>query len=262
MENISGKTYSLYGGRNRTDLYYSKIRELTDLLLMMSPDRHQLLTQIQKAGDKSFLKRAFDKDMDTQLILFIRKVLKDSLSVYTTGVKKHLKSVPLSQKFDPVINTEEEQYHLYMIEIELINRIFKEPFKKSGYKFALIAHCLKDFRHGCKSVPGDIESACKSCTKECLINLGGNLLKKYEIHPFISVTMKLKPLLRKIKSKHESVGALGIACLPELVQGMRQCIKAGIPPIGIPIDANRCARWMEKAHETSFSLKELENLIK
>jgi hypothetical protein len=38
-------------------------------------------------------------------------------------------------------------------------------------------------------------------------------------------------------------------------------MKLGIPPLGIPLDANRCARWMNKAHETSFNLGELERLI-
>jgi hypothetical protein len=49
--------------------------------------------------------------------------------------------------------------------------------------------------------------------------------------------------------------------VPELAQGMRECIKLDIPPVGIPLDANRCARWMKQARESSFNLKELEALI-
>jgi hypothetical protein len=73
--------------------------------------------------------------------------------------------------------------------------------------------------------------------------------------------MDLDKLFKKIKSKHESAGALGIACVPELAMGMRLCIKLGIPPIGIPLDANRCARWMKKAHENFFNIQELEKLV-
>ena len=36
---------------------------------------------------------------------------------------------------------------------------------------------------------------------------------------------------------------------------------AGIPAIGIPLDANRCARWMDRAYETTFNMQELENLL-
>jgi hypothetical protein len=177
-------------------------------------------------------------------------------------VKTHLRTLPLSQRFDKTLRTNEEQYRLYMLEIELVNRIHKDTFKHSEYKFALIAHCLRDFRPDCRSVSGDIESVCKGCTEDCFINLGSLLLKKYEIHPYISVTMDLEKLFKKLKEEHKSVGALGIACVPELVNGMRLCMKLGIPPVGIPLDANRCSRWMRECKESSFNLQELEELIK
>jgi hypothetical protein len=69
-------------------------------------------------------------------------------------------------------------------------------------------------------------------------------------------------LLKEIKHKHQSVGVLGIACIPELARGMKLAIRLGIPPIGVPLDANRCARWLGKAKESSFNLKKLENLVK
>jgi hypothetical protein len=67
--------------------------------------------------------------------------------------------------------------------------------------------------------------------------------------------------LKRLKQEHISVGALGIACIPELAMGMRLCIRTGIPPVGIPLNANRCARWMSQAHETSFNLEQLEELL-
>lgn len=258
-----GKTYSLYGGRTGTGEYYRLIREILNLFLQRCPDEMELLRQIQHAGGKSQLvKKLSGKQIDKSLIAFIMISLQSALPVYTTGVKKHLKSIPFKQKLDPIIRTKEHQYHLYMIEIELMNRIYRESFRKSSYKFALIAHCLRDFRPECKSVSGEYESVCRGCTRECFIHLGSVLLKKYDIHPFISVSMDLDNIFDKIKSDHQDVGALGIACVPELVMGMRLCIKLGIPPVGIPLDANRCARWMKKADESSFNIKELEKLLK
>ena len=259
---LQGKTYSLYGSDAETDKYYSIIRKLIDLFLSRCPDEKELLAQIQKAGSNSyFINRIKGTRADKSLISFIRKTLKESLSVYTTGVKPHLKTLPVSQRFDSIIRTKEFQYHLYMIEIELVNRIYKEAFQRSKYKFSLIAHCLRDFRPDCKSVAGEYESICKGCTKDCFIHLGSTLLKKYDIHPYISVSMDLEKLFKKIKDEHQKSGALGIACVPELVHGMRLCIKLGIPSVGIPLDANRCARWMKKAHESSFNLKEFEMLL-
>lgn len=199
---------------------------------------------------------------DHALIAHIRKTLHDALHPYTRAVKGHLKSIPLSQRFDRTIRTKEEGYHLYMLEIELVNRIYREAFQKSDYKFALLPHCLRDFRPRCKSVPGDMEYVCMGCTEDCFIRLGSRLLEKYGIQPYLSITIDQEKLFRRLKAEHPNIGALGIACIPELAQAMRLCIKLGISPIGIPLSANRCARWMKEAYETSFSIEELEELIR
>ena len=199
---------------------------------------------------------------DDALIAHIRKNLHEALHSYTRGVKEHLKSIRFSQRFDKTIGTREEGYHLYMLEIELVNRIYRDAFKKSGYKFALLPHCLRDFRPQCKSVPGDIEHVCMGCTGDCFIRLGSTLLTKYDIRPYLSITIDQEKLFRRLKAEHPDIGALGVACIPELAQAMRLCIKLGISPIGIPLSANLCARWMKQTYESSFSLEELDKLVR
>jgi len=198
---------------------------------------------------------------DDALIAYIRKKLYEALHPYTRGVKEHLRSVPLSQRFDKTIRTREEGYHFHMLEIELVNRIYGDAFKKSSYKVALLPHCLRDFRPQCSSVSGDIENVCRGCTEDCFIRVGSALLTKYGIQPYISITIDQEKLFRRLKAKHPSIGALGIACIPELARAMRLCIKIGIPPVGIPLSANRCARWMKQAFESSFSIEELQKLV-
>ena len=78
----------------------------------------------------------------------------------------------IEYQFDTTLATTEEQYHLYMLEIELANRIHREEFKRSEYKVALIAHCLRDFRPGCRSEEGEFEAVCRGCTEDCFIHLG------------------------------------------------------------------------------------------
>ena len=95
-----------------------------------------------------------------------------------------------------------------------------------------------------------------------MIHLGSLLLERYGIRPYISVEIEQEKLFKRLKREHPSLGALGIACIPELALGMRLCIRTGIPPVGIPLNANRCARWMSQAHETSFSLEQLEELLR
>jgi len=259
-EALSGKTYTLFGDDPSAAQYFSVIRAIAESLLALCPDQQVLLLHVQMAGGMRCKKRSTCGRDDT-LIAHIRKTLDEALHPYTRAVKEHLRSIPLSQRFDKTIRTPEEGYHLYMLEIELVNRTYRMAFRNSVYKFALFPHCLRDFRPRCSSVPGNIEYICKGCSEDCLIRLGSELLKKYEIHPYISITIDQEKLFRRLKAEHPDIGALGIACVPELAQGMRLCIKLGIPPVGIPLNASRCARWMKQACESSFSLEELAKLV-
>ncbi len=257
---VLGKTYSLFGADGSTDKYFSTIRSVADGLLGLFPDARDLLLHVQKKGASP--RRRAQHPGDNDVIARIRKTLYDALHPYTREVKDHIEGMSFVQRFDKTIATPEDEYHLHMLEIELINRIYKEAFKKSSYKFALLPHCLRDFRPRCNSVPGDMENVCIGCTSDCFIHLGSRLLKTYDIHPYISVTIDQEKLFRRLKAEHPDIGALGIACIPELAHGMRLCIKLGIPPVGIPLSANRCARWMKKALESSFSFEELGELVK
>jgi hypothetical protein len=100
------------------------------------------------------------------------------------------------------------------------------------------------------------------CTEDCFIRFGSTLLTRYGIQPYISITIDQEKLFRRLKTEHPDIGALGVACIPELAQAMRLCIKLGISPIGIPLSANLCARWMKRTYESSFSLEELDKLVR
>jgi hypothetical protein len=167
----------------------------------------------------------------------------------------------LAKRFDSTLSTKEEKYHLYMIEIEVVNRIHREEFKRSEYKFALIAHCLRDFRPGCRSVRGDIEAVCRGCTEECFVRLGSVLLEKYGIKPYISVEMDQEKLFRRLKQETPQHRCSGNRMYPGACCGHEAVHPPGIPAVGIPLNANRCARWMSQANETSFNLEQLEELL-
>jgi hypothetical protein len=259
---VQGKTYSLFAEGDDPELYYAEIQRLADVFLQRCPDEKRLLALIQKLENRPILLGLKTTGADLQTLQLVRETLRQSLSIYTQNVSNHLKSLPYAKRGDSTLTTTEEQYYLYMLEIELVNRIYREKFKRSEYKFALIAHCLRDFRPECRSEEGDIEAVCRGCTEDCFVHLGSVLLEKYGIKPYISVEMDQEKLFRRLKQEHPSIGALGIACIPELAMGMRLCIRTGISPVGIPLNANRCARWMDQAHETSFNLEQLEELLR
>jgi hypothetical protein len=260
---VSGKTYSLFGSTTSTEPYYNFIKQLIDKCLNQNRDIEEVLKIVRKASHrKLFLDSLFRQNKYFKVIALINDKVSEQFSSYTYNVKQHLKSLSFFEKWDKTLSTNEIQYHYYMLEIELINRMNKDKFKECKYKIALLPHCLRDFRKKCLAEMADLDYICKECTKGCIINLATNLLKRYNIDAYIATIMNQKSLLKKYKSNHQSLGVLGIACIPELVNGLRLCESEHISAIGIPLDANRCSRWMEKCYENSFNLERLENLIK
>lgn len=258
---LQGKTYTLFGESPDTGGYYRAVRETLEGLLAECPDEKRLLLHLQKAGGGPLLRGLSQKGIDRGLVSTIKNTVGRRLSVYTRGVGGHLRGLSLADRFDGTLATKERQYHTYMLEVELTNRVYLGGFRAAEYRFALLAHCLRDFRPDCRAEPGDMEEVCQGCTEECFINIGSALLRRYGIRPYISVDVDQEGLFRKLKAGHPSIGALGIACVPELAQAMRLCVRCGIPPVGVPLDANRCARWMKQARENSFNIGELEALL-
>ena len=188
--------------------------------------------------------------------------LHKTLNSFTPGIEKHLRSEPL-YKFitDKTILINRAQYYLYMIEIELVNKLNKSRFLDCDYKFALLPYCLRATQTDCKAKPDEIDYICRECLKHCYINQVSTLLNEHNIHPYIWRIVRLKSLLRQLVKKHGSVGIMGIACIVELAMGMRSCLKAGLPVIGLPLNANRCIRWMGDFYENSIDLEKLKSLI-
>jgi hypothetical protein len=259
-QNMKGKTYTLSDVSGDSVEYYQLIKDLTDQCLQKIPDEQKLLDHVQQAAARSgfFSKLLGKKPFQSSL----NRTLTASLSQYTTGARDHLRSLSLSDRFDQTLRTTEQQYHLYMVEIELTNRINREGFSSAEFRMALIPHCLRDYQEHCRMIAGDVEASCDHCNQECFVHLGSFLMENCGIKPYISVSMDHDKLFKKLKAVHPSLGVLGIACIPELVQGMRLCRKLNIPAVGIPLDVNRCERWMGRTLEGSFNLKALEELLR
>ena len=115
---LEGKTYSLFDEDEASAAYYATIRQLADDFLRNCPDERKLLALIQKAGEGVLQRHIKIRPQDRQTLSHIRNTLKDSLSIYTKNVEQHLKTLSASKRLDGTLATKEEQYHLYMLEIE------------------------------------------------------------------------------------------------------------------------------------------------
>ncbi len=252
---VQGKTYSLFGGSESTEQFYFYINELADKFIE-SYDISEIENQIDNHKSiKDYVSEFFTNYCNESGIN-----VHNHLSIYTKEVKYHLLDLSILN-FDRTLRTKENNYHFYMLEYEIVNRINRQKFLSCNYKFALLPHCLRDLNKNCKAQTDGIDEQCKGCSKDCFINLASKVLREKNITPYIWMEINLKNLFRQLLKKYGTIGVLGIACIPELINGMRKCIKYGIPVVGIPLNANRCRRWMGDYHENSFNVERLKELV-
>ena len=261
---IYGKTYSLFGKDANTVSFYRKISALTDeILSQLSIPETQALEYIQwLSRNKRKLKTANAKSEGYSVLTDMLHGMDSELAEYLPGLQQHLKEV----SFFKFINDKEllngkEQYYLYMIEFELVNRIHKNKFQEANFRIALLPYCLKETQTKCKASSDEIDFVCSGCLQTCYINKLSKLLRDQGVNPYILSRGNLKPIFRKLVREHGSIGVLGIACIVELIQGMRFCMKADMPVMGIPLNANRCPRWMGGFFETSVDIQALEKIL-
>jgi hypothetical protein len=261
---IYGKTYSLFGQDTNTEPFYRKITALTDeILTQLSITETQALEYIQSLSrNKRKLKIAAAKSAGYSTLTDMLHRIDRELAEYTPGLQQHLKEVSFHKYIsDKELFNSREQYYLYMVEFELVNRIHKKRFLDSNFRIALLPYCLKETQTDCKASPDEIDFICRGCLKTCYINKVSKVLRDHGVNPYIWSRGSLKPMFGKLARKHGSIGVLGIACVVELIRGMRFCMKAKLPVMGIPLNANRCSRWMDGFFETSMDLWALENIL-
>jgi hypothetical protein len=259
---IEGKTYSLFGNSNTTNDYYYIIKLLADRILENNPDIGSVIETInQFSSKKQYLRKITKHPLHGKLISDCLNLIDSELKQFTVKTEGHLKSLSLLKIWDRRLATTREQYHLYMLEIEMTNRLFGVDFKESDKKIALTPYCLQDFNVSCKAARKDFDHQCRHCSSVCFQNQASTILKNNNIEPYIWMSGDLKELVKTTLKKGQSLGLLGIACIPELVWGMRKCRKYKIPVVGIPLNANRCKRWFGEFFPNSINLNELKKLV-
>jgi len=254
-EKIAGKTYSLFGNKEDTDSFFSIIESILNNLLKKYKNGNELLFLLRESSKK---RRNYDKfRLENNDI----KDLKNILSQFTSDVEGHLQQQPFFSIRNGVMKLKEWQYHLYMLEFALVNRLNRENFSKCDNKIALLPHCLRFTINNCKAESDGTDLLCKYCSVNCYIHEISLLLNSKQIKPYIWMSANLKKIIKSGNPEVNTIGILGIACIPELINGMRSCFKKGIPAIGLPLNANRCRRWMGDFYPNSINLDYLRTII-
>ena len=253
--------FTLRTNANGTIHFFEQIQHLIDDCLNICPDKNELLKSNKKRVKTPLTCRKESRKIKIPELFEILSSLKSFFSVYITDLENHLASLSFRNRLNKVLAASEHQYYLYMLEIELVNRIYREEFIRSEKKIALLPHCLRDLNRKCMSELSGMDYVCKACSKNCYVNSASKILKDYKVEPYIWMTATQRKLFKQETEGKKGLGVLGIACIPELIRGMRMCMKKNLPVVGIPLDANRCARWMGEIQPNTVNLEKLRELV-
>ena len=236
-------------------MFYSTVETAVNYLIDKYGNENELLDLLKHASRKRKYFDLFENDIRETVDL------KTTLSPFTRHVNEHLNEQPLFSIRDRVMRLKEWQYYIYMLEFALVNRIYRKKFAACEYKIALLPHCLRDLMKDCKAESDGTDLLCRHCSGNCYINEISLMFSEKGIKPYIWMTAHLRKIIRDNNPGRKSIGILGIACVPELINGMRTCLKKGIPVVGMPLDANRCGRWMGEFYPNSINLEYLKTII-
>jgi hypothetical protein len=261
-EGFGGKTYSLRPDGFASDSYFKTIGNVADALLQGGTALPDLIDTVRWVGASKRNIRRLLKSHQPASDARLLHTLRSNLSSYTTSASGHLKHLKAFDRLDRTLTTTEEQHHLFMLEIELGNRFYTERFRNADLKIAMLPHCLRDLDAECRAAERDIDYVCKGCTDSCNVNRASKVLRLHKVKPYIWMEADLKSLFRNLRKGGETVGVLGIACVPELAKGMRMCHKYGVPAVGVPLDANRCSRWWGAFYPNTVNLEKLESVFR
>lgn len=258
-ESFTGKTYTLALDSPAAEGYYITMARLADRLSQEMGGAGKLLEKIRKESKRGGSHRSLQAGNRKK---GLKAALHEALHAYTPDVKGHLKEIsPWTKCRDKRLATTERQYHLYMLETELVNRMNKDTFLSVSHRIALLPHCLKDLEADCRATKQGFDMVCKACSGKCYIHRISSILRKNRIEPYIWMRTDFRKLNTRLTKEGKKLGILGIACIPELTAGLRRCEMYGIPAVGVPLNANRCARWMDDFYPNSVSLDYLSRLL-
>jgi len=254
MEALSGRTYSLFEENtyfeyiaDQVDRFAGQLggERALDLLLAKLIDRNG------PAGENAEFERLF------------APVSARLAARHTSQLAAFLAGRNPADDDDEIFLISARGYHLRMMSIEVMNRVLFADFSATRHKVAILAHCLRDFRAAdCQFEAGDVDHVCLGCTGECQINQAGLLFDQYPgWHLNISQDLDLEKVFNAARRKYDDIGLLGVACVPELYQGMLLSRQMGIPCQGLPLNYNRCRRWLGEAQPTSFNLEQLRRMV-
>lgn len=221
-----------------------------------------------------FLESKYSKNENKQIEIFLTKLMnlynyfedisKHKIGIYTRNVEKFLDVKHKDYRYrEDVIYTgrKEIEYHLNMVVASIMSMLFHDEFSNCKNKVLLVPSCMRLYdNHKCKAIKLDMGYYCKECSTKCKVR---ELTKIGEKSNFKVNIVSHQSEFNKINSKtFENVGAIGVACVLNLISGGLKLRELGSKPQCILLDYCGCrAHWHEYGLTTNININKLFTVL-
>ncbi|CDM69983.1 hypothetical protein CM240_2866 [Clostridium bornimense] len=180
---------------------------------------------------------------------------KEYLGKYTENVDSYLKQYKKdhNNKEDIIYcGRSEVQYHLNMVAAEIMNKVYREEFKKCKDRIVFLPDCMRGYERKCMREKAKQGYKCKGCTESCSIH---RITKLGLEKNFDTIIIPHETALFSVSSK-KAVGIIGIACPLNLLSGGWKALRMGFIPQCVPLNYCGCDKhWRKEAISTNISIE-------
>nr|WP_267490831.1 DUF116 domain-containing protein [Paenibacillus monticola] len=153
------------------------------------------------------------------------------------------------------------EYHLNMVGAEIMNRAFHDSFAATKEKRVFLPVCMRN-KSGevCKAVKEGEGYLCKSCSKDCQVNMITAMAKEYDCK--VLIIPHASTAFGHQRVREGEVGIVGIACVLNLISGGYKAREMGYQPQCVLLHNSGCIQhWHPTGIKTSIDLDRLKDIL-
>ena len=154
------------------------------------------------------------------------------------------------------------EYHLNMVGSELMNRVFRDEFKKTGAKVVLVPGCMRGkSAEECEAVRTKEGLICQGCLPKCSVNQLNMMGEKHNFSVYI-IPHASDLSLWSPKKDRPLRGVIASACVTTLVEGDWELKRYNVPAQCVLLDYCGCKKhWHKHGIPTRFNMSEFKRIL-
>ncbi len=190
-----------------------------------------------------------------------------ALGKYTMNVEKFLHQNHFKRRFREdyfFCGRRRVEYHLNMVGAEIMNRAFRQEFRKKKRKVLILPSCMRNNPGGkCKAIKADLGLKCTGCTAKCRVNrlTGLGVDNDFEVYVIPHESSLFNQGVEKPEVKAD-LGVIGVACVLNLIAGGWKVKALEIPPQCVLLNYCGCKNhWHTTGFPTEIDMNQLLRVL-